>query len=134
MEPIAGPGPLPPTSLGRGLLLSARVAAAASRPGRVRSLADPRLDRLPHLRRQVRAVEPVDLLHARGRGHVDLGQELADHVDADEYQPRPLQRRAQRLADLLVAPREPRLLGPAADVQVGPRLAAGRDAVHGTRG
>jgi Uma2 family endonuclease len=45
-----------------------------------------RLDRVPDAALETDAVEPVDLLQAGRRGHVDLRQPAADHVDADEDQ------------------------------------------------
>src|SRR5690606_28631416 len=45
-------------------------------------LCDLFLDHVPHQRRGVDAGEALELLGARGRGDVDLGQPVADHVDA----------------------------------------------------
>src|SRR5439155_24911336 len=67
---------------------------------------EPRLDRVPDRLFQLLAVEPVDLLDARWRGHVDLGEEFADHIDADEDQPLVLEHGTERPADLARAPRQ----------------------------
>src|SRR4051812_18309246 len=87
------------------------------------------LDAVPDLRFQRHAVEAVDLLQAGRRGDVDLGQPIADHVDADEDQAAFRQLRTDRLADLEVALAERRLHRLAAYMHVGARLALGRHAV-----
>ncbi len=53
------------------------------------------LDAIPDLRLQRHAVEAVDLLQAGRRGDVDLGELVADHVDADEDQAAPRELRAR---------------------------------------
>src|SRR5437763_16277423 len=83
------------------------------------------LDRVPDVARQVDAVETGDLLDAGRRGHVDLGQVIADHVDADEDEALVAQRGADRGADVALARRQLGLLGAAADMEVGARLAFG---------
>src|SRR5262249_11532102 len=88
-----------------------------------------RLDAIPDLRLQRHTVEAVDLLQAGGRGDVDLGEPVADHVDADEYNAEPRQLRADRVADLAVALGEFGLHRLAADMHVGARLALGGHAV-----
>src|SRR5689334_20754653 len=87
------------------------------------------LDGVPDVALQRDAVEAVDLLQAGRRGDVDLGQVVADHVDADEDQAALGQRRADQLADLALAGGQGRLLGAAADMQVGARLARRRHPV-----
>ena len=64
------------------------------------------LDGVPDLRLEADAVEAVDLLDAGRRGDVDLGEIVADHVDAHEDQATAAQGRADGLADLPVAGRE----------------------------
>src|SRR5512143_3031388 len=81
------------------------------------------LEGVPQLRLQRDAVETADFLDAGRRGDVDLGEIVADHVDADEQQATPAQLRADRLADLQVARVERRLLRTGADVQIGARFA-----------
>src|SRR5579871_4125446 len=46
-----------------------------------------RLDLVPDQRRDVRAAEILDRADAGWRGDVDLGEIVADHVDADEQKP-----------------------------------------------
>ena len=58
-----------------------------------------RFDRVPDQRGDVGAAEAFDLLDAGGRGDVDLGHIVADHVDAGENQPALLQFRADGGAD-----------------------------------
>ena len=43
-------------------------------------------DEIDHLAFQAHAVERVDLLNARRAGHVDFGEKVADHIQADEIQ------------------------------------------------
>src|SRR5882724_8338969 len=87
------------------------------------------LDGVPDVALERDAVEAVDLLQSGRRGDVDLGQVVADHVDADEDQAALGQRRADDLADLALAGGQARLLGAAADMQVGARLARRRHSV-----
>ena len=61
-----------------------------------------RLDGVPEIHFQGHPVEAVDLLQAGGRGDVDLGEEVADDVDAGEDQAARFQRRTDGLADLLL--------------------------------
>src|SRR5207302_3537024 len=64
-----------------------------------------------------------DLLKAGGAGDVDFGQVIADHVQADEEQPRSRELRPERVRDFRVSPRK-RLGDPgAAGVEVAARLA-----------
>src|SRR5690242_5616897 len=77
----------------------------------------------------VRPSERGDLPDAGRRGDVDLGEIVADHVDAGKDQPAPLELRPKPRANLLVALRERRGLGLAADMQIGARLAWRRHAV-----
>src|SRR5688572_10259328 len=89
-EPEPGEGP----DLGTPTLTRSRCALATSpalRAGEGEALRSCRscrrvacLDRVPDARGEVDPVEAVDLLDARRRGDVDLGEVLADHVDADE--------------------------------------------------
>src|SRR5258706_1428659 len=87
------------------------------------------LDGVPDVALERDAVEAVDLLQAGRRGDVDLRQIVADHVDADENQAALGQRRADDLADLALAGGQARLLGAAADMQVGTGLAGRRHPV-----
>src|SRR5260370_1218458 len=75
------------------------------------------LDRVPDERLQSAPVEPVDLLNAGRRGHVDLGQIVADDVDADEEQALPAQRRTDRRADFAFTHGQSALHRGAADMQ-----------------
>src|SRR3954454_13224657 len=90
--------------------ISGRSAIAAREPFLCASLGRLRratvFDRVPDLRLDIDAVETVDLLNAGWRGDVDLGQVIADHVDADEDQSAFLQCRADRLADVALARRK----------------------------
>src|SRR5258708_38746824 len=87
------------------------------------------LDSIPDLRFQRDAVETVDLLQAGRRGDVDLGEIVADHVDADEQQAALGELRPDDLAQFPVALAERVLHRHAADMHVRPRLALGRHAV-----
>src|SRR5882757_5121699 len=82
-----------------------------------------RLDAIPDLGLQRHTVEAVDLLQAGRRGDVDLGEPVADHVDADEDHAEPRQFRSDRVADLAVALAELGLHRLAADMHVGARFA-----------
>ena len=62
-------------------------------------------NRIPDQRGDVGAAEGLDLADAGGGGDVDLGEVGADHVDAGEEEPAPLQLRSQPRADLAVARR-----------------------------
>ncbi len=77
----------------------------------VRGFSESLFDRVPDLVFEGQAVEAVDLLQARGRGDVDLGQVIADDVDADENEAAALQLGADDLADLLFALGEGRFHG-----------------------
>src|SRR5690606_41857257 len=69
--------------------------------GRLRAafaVSEPGFDGVPDEGGEVAAAEALDLLNARGRGDVDLGEPVADHVDADEDQAHLLQdRKSTRL-------------------------------------
>src|SRR6185369_9770221 len=68
-------------SLGRHLCASRPPGSGGS--GRLSALLGPSgLDGIPDPPLQADAVEAVDLLKARGRGDVDLGHVIPDHVDA----------------------------------------------------
>ena len=86
------------------------------------------LDHVPHQGRGVDARELQHLLGAGGRGDVDLGQVVADHVDADEDQAAFLQIGADGGADFQVARGQFDRRRRAADAQVGTDLILGRDA------
>src|SRR5690606_38418200 len=77
------------------------------------------------------AGEAVDLLDSGGRGHVDLGKVVADHVDADEDEAAFLERRADRFADQLLARRELGFPRGAAGMEIRARLALLRHARDG---
>src|SRR5258708_38432054 len=89
-----------------------------------------RLDRVPDLRRQIRAVEPSDLLDAGWRGHVDFGDVIADYVDADKQEALLAQCRADRGTDVALARGQLGFERAAADMQIGARLALGRPPQH----
>src|SRR6185437_16506232 len=73
---------------------------------------------LPQRLGGVDAGERLERDGAGRRGHIDLGQVVADHVDADEQQPAGLQLRADGGADLAVAGGQLDGLGAPADRQV----------------
>src|SRR5690606_22336872 len=106
------------------------------RPGRRRKrprgapLPATAFDRVPDQHRNVGAAEALDLADAGGGGDVDLGEIVADDVDADEDHVPRLEGRGDGGADLALARRQRRQFGPPADMQVGARLALGRDAVE----
>src|SRR5688572_5752541 len=60
-------------------------------------------DNVPDHGGNVRSAELGDLADAGRRGDVDLGEIVADHVDADEDQPALFQFRPEASADLPVA-------------------------------
>src|SRR5258708_15949048 len=91
-----------------------------------------RLDRIPDPRLELHPVEAVDLLDPGRRGDVDLGEVVADDVDADEEQSLSAQCRADGDADLAFARGQGRLNRHAADMEIGPRFAGGRHAPHRT--
>src|SRR6516225_10267019 len=108
------------------VLISRRAALGA--------LGDPGFYRVPDLWRDLHTVEPRDLLNAGRRGDVDLGQPVADHVDADKDQPLGAQGRSDRSADLAVTGAQLGPLRAGSDMQVGARLALGRHPHDRTRG
>ena len=59
----------------------------------------PCFDRVPDQRGDIGAAEALDFLDAGGRGNVDLGHIVADHVDASENQPAAFQFRTDGGAD-----------------------------------
>ena len=115
------------------LRASVMIGSSLAQAGRaVGALGEPRLDRVPNLRRDLDAVEPRDLLNAGRRGDVDLGQPIADHVDPDKDQALIAQGRPDRRADLAVAPGQ---LGPSSGGRrhaywPAPRLPRGRAGPH----
>src|SRR5277367_1481985 len=80
---------------------------------RVRHLC---FDTVPDRLLQVHAVESGDLLEAGRRGHVDLGQPVADHVDADEDHALLTQHRSDRGTDLPIPRAHLGFLRPPADM------------------
>ena len=90
-------------------------------------------DPVPDHSRDVDPVEPFQFLDTRGRGHVDLRQVSADHVDAHEDLALFLQKRADGRTDLLIPFREADLFRPAAHMHVRPGLARRRYAVDRAR-
>src|SRR5882672_4114361 len=117
----------------RRIMRSPILFLVATRSFRARGVAArravTRLDAIPDLGLQRHPVEPVDLLQAGRRGDVDLGEPVADHVDADEDHAEPRQFRSDGVADLAVALAELGLHRFAADMHVGARLAFGRHAI-----
>ena len=65
-------------------------------------------------------VEPVDLLHAGRAGHIDLGQILANDVEADKIQPFATQARPDEGTDIAVTRSDSSLDTGAADMDVAP--------------
>src|SRR5690606_19162302 len=90
------------------------------------------LDRVPDHRGDVGAAEALDLADAGGGGDVDLGEVVADDVDADKDHVELLEARADGCADLALARGQLAELGPAAHMQVGAGLAFGGNTVDGT--
>ena len=88
-----------------------------------------RLDLVPDQRRDVGAAEILDRADAGRRGDVDLGEEVADHVDADEQQPALAQRRAEAFADVALALGQIGRLRRAAAHHVGAQIVGRRHAV-----
>ena len=86
------------------------------------------LERVDERRGDVEAGLLGDLLEAGRARHVDLGEAVADHVEADEQQAARRQRRPDRLGDLAVARRQRLRDALAADGEVAADLAALRDA------
>ena len=99
--------PAQPRRLGRGRrrpaapgLRAARGAGLSAQPATFPSTASQNSAAMSG------AAEALHLADARRRGDVDLGQIIADHVDADEDEAAALQLRADRLADLALALRQ----------------------------
>ena len=86
------------------------------------------LERVDEGRGDVEAGLLGDLLEAGRAGDVDLGEAVADDVEADQQQAARRQRRPDRLGDLAVARRERLGHALAADGEVAADLAALRDA------
>src|SRR5471030_2347262 len=82
--------------------LSVKSRCASYRTARP-ARAQPRLDGVPDTRLEPCLIEAVDLLDPGRRGHVDLGEIVADDVDPDEQQALLAQRGADRGADLALA-------------------------------
>ena len=87
------------------------------------------LDCIPQKARDIGTAEALDLADAGRRGNVDLGEIIADHVDADEKEATFAQGGADAVADFLLAFRQFRMLGAPADMHVGPAVVLGRHAV-----
>src|SRR5690349_11097256 len=85
----------------------------------IASPAPARFNRVPDEGGDVRPAEPLDLADAGRRRHVDLGEVVADDVDADEDEAARFQRRPDALADLAIAPGHLAGFGTAADMHVG---------------
>src|SRR6185312_825792 len=109
-----------------------RDAAAVPRGPVAKSCSDLRLDAVPDRLLDLHPVESRDLLQTRGRGDVDLGEVIANHVDPNKNHPLVPQGRPDRLADFPVPRGQRRCLRPSADMHVRPCLALGRNTVHGT--
>jgi hypothetical protein len=95
---------------------------------------DLRLDLVPDRLLDLDAVEARNFLQAGRRGHVDLGEVVADHVDAHEEQAPLSQIGADGGADVMLARGERAFLRPAADMHVGTCVARGGHAVDGAHG
>src|SRR3982750_4734532 len=93
-----------------------------------RASAQSRLERVEEHRRDVETALLRDLLKAGRAGHVDLGQAVADHVEADQQQAARNKDRAQVLGDLAVAGTGRLGHALAADREVAADLAALRNA------
>src|SRR6185437_10957447 len=91
-------------------------------PGRLQRLSlgryDSRLDEIDHPGLEVGAVEPINLLGSRGRGHVHLGQVVADDVESNEVESVALEPRPHHRANLAVARGNLGLYAITADVDV----------------
>jgi len=90
-------------------------------------------DGVPDIDFDLGARQAVDFLDAGGRGDVDFGQVVADHVDADEDQPALGKRRADGGADFLLAGGQGGHRRLSAGMKVGPRLAVDGDAADRAR-
>src|SRR5579862_3127790 len=91
-------------------------------------LNEARLDRVPDPPFERHVVEAIDFLNAGRRGDVDLRQIVADHVDPDEDEALIAQGGADGGTDFALAPRQLRLCRLTADMEIGARLALGRNA------
>src|SRR4030095_4736252 len=64
-----------------------RKSAGESRIRRIpREFFRSLFDKVDHLAFQAHAVERVDFLNSRWAGHVDFGEKVSDHIQADEIQ------------------------------------------------
>src|SRR4029079_7492038 len=93
-----------------------------------------RFDRVPDEGGDIGPAAALDLADAGRRRDVDLGEIVADDVDADKDEAARLQRRPDALADLAIAFGHLAGFGPAADMHVGAGLAFRRHAVDGAGG
>ena len=59
--------------------------------------------KINNLSLQAGLVEPINFLHPGWAGDIDLGQVVANDVEADEIQPVPLEKRSNGSTDLLIA-------------------------------
>src|SRR5690606_5361532 len=87
-------------------------------------------DSVPDHHRNIGPAEALDLANAGGRGDVDLGEVIANHVDADKDHVAFFERRGDGGADFQFTRGQRAQLRTAADMHVGPRLAIGRNAVE----
>src|ERR1700751_808604 len=107
----------------RASVIERLLCGLISRRAALGAIGQPGFDSVPYLRRDLYTVEPRDLLDSGRRGDVDLGQPVADYVDANKDEPLGAQGRSDRGADLTVAVAQLRPLWAGPDMQVGARLA-----------
>src|SRR6266550_3889763 len=95
---------------------------------------EPALDRGPDQARRIGPVELVDGDDAGRRGDIDLGQPAAaDHINADEQQPKALELRSKRFADFALGIGQLARFGGTAGGEVRADLAGFWPAVDGSR-
>src|SRR3546814_7569856 len=100
--PTSFPAGIAPSRTGRPLSLPSSRSRQTSRRTRPPLLLETPFDRVPDQAGDIGAVEPLDLLDAGRRGHVDLGEPVAEHVDADEDESLIAQRRPDRTAEFQI--------------------------------
>ena len=106
----------------------ARVARRCTASGAVMRRGQARFDRVEQQAGDVEAVLRIEFADAGRAGDVDLGQVVADHVQADEQHAAPLHLRADLGGDPAVALAQRAAFAAAAGGEVAAELVALRDA------
>src|SRR5690242_1555689 len=108
-----------PASTRPMVLLPALIGPLRQMTCTARSALAVLLDRIPDQRGDIGTAEALHLADAGRRSDIDLGQIVADHIDADEDETLGLQIRPQPFADLALALRQFGRLRAPAHMHVG---------------